>query len=62
MRATAHDGGVGRSGTALAVLAVLSGIGPDDAVVWVREHYHRRAVETRAQRRWIAETSASLGG
>lgn len=56
----ACSGGIGRTGTALGVIAVLSGIAPDDAVTWVREHYHQRAVETRAQRRWIAEATASL--
>ncbi|GAA4690314.1 Protein-tyrosine phosphatase [Promicromonospora umidemergens] len=49
----ACGGGVGRTGTALAVLAVLSGVAPDDAVAWVRTHYHRRAVETRHQKRWV---------
>lgn len=56
----ACSGGIGRTGTGLAVLAVLSGVAPDDAVTWVREHYHQRAVETRAQRRWITEAAASL--
>jgi len=46
-------GGRGRTGTALAVLAVLSGVAPDAAVEWVRGHYHPKAVETRAQRRWV---------
>ena len=46
-------GGVGRTGTALAALAVLDGLEPDEAVVWVRERYHPRAVETRWQRRWL---------
>ncbi|MFI8523524.1 protein-tyrosine phosphatase family protein [Promicromonospora sukumoe] len=55
----ACGGGVGRTGTALSVLAIMSGVAPDDAVAWVRAHYHRRAVETRAQRRWIAEVAAS---
>lgn len=49
----ACGGGAGRTGTALALLAVLSGITPNDAVAWVREHYHQRAVETRAQQRWV---------
>ena len=53
-------GGRGRTGTALALLAVLSGVGPDDAVAWVREHYHPKAVETRPQRRWVAEVGRSL--
>ncbi|GAA2225308.1 hypothetical protein GCM10010413_19870 [Promicromonospora sukumoe] len=55
----ACGGGIGRTGTALSVLAIMSGVAPDDAVAWVRAHYHRRAVETRAQRRWIAEVAAS---
>jgi hypothetical protein len=49
----ACGGGVGRTGTALAVLAVLSGVPADDAVAWVREHYDRHAVETPFQRQWI---------
>ncbi|MEH0983033.1 protein-tyrosine phosphatase family protein [Micromonospora sp. CPCC 205556] len=46
-------GGVGRTGTALAALAVLDGLPSDDAVRWVRERYHPRAVETPWQRRWL---------
>ena len=46
-------GGVGRTGTGLAALAVRAGIPPDEAVAWVRAHYHRRAVETPWQRRWV---------
>ena len=46
-------GGRGRTGTALAVLAVLDGIDPLVAVAWAREHYHPRAVETDWQRRWV---------
>ena len=46
-------GGVGRTGTALAALAVLDGLTPDEAVGWVRGAYHRRAVETPWQRRWL---------
>jgi Protein-tyrosine phosphatase len=46
-------GGVGRTGTALAALAVLDGLTPDQAVAWVRGSYHRRAVETPWQRRWL---------
>ena len=26
---------------------------PDQAVAWVRDHYHRRAIETPWQRRWL---------
>jgi protein-tyrosine phosphatase len=49
----ACGGGVGRTGTALAAVAVLAGLPPEDAVGWVRQHYHRRAVETPWQRRWV---------
>jgi hypothetical protein len=46
-------GGVGRTGTALAALAVLDGLPPDEAVRWVRTWYHPRAVETPWQRWWL---------
>jgi Protein-tyrosine phosphatase len=46
-------GGRGRTGTALACLAVLDGVPADEAVAYVRAHYDRRAVETRAQARFV---------
>jgi hypothetical protein len=46
-------GGVGRTGTALAALAILDGLPPAQAVTWVRRAYHHRAVETPWQRRWL---------
>jgi Protein-tyrosine phosphatase len=46
-------GGVGRTGTALAALAVLDGLSPEDALAWVRREYHPRAVETPWQRWWL---------
>ena len=49
----ACGGGVGRTGTALAAIAVLAGVAPAEAVEWVRRHYNRRAVETPWQRRWV---------
>ena len=49
----ACGGGVGRTGTALAVLAVLSGVPKDEAVDWVRSHHHPRSVETPWQRWWL---------
>jgi hypothetical protein len=49
----ACHGGVGRTGTALAALAILDGLGPAEAVQWVRRGYHPRAVETPWQRRWL---------
>jgi hypothetical protein len=47
-------GGRGRTGTALACLAILDGVPNDRAVAYVREHYDRRAVETPGQRRFVA--------
>lgn len=44
-------GGVGRTGTAIASVAVLEGMAPADAVAWVRARYHHRAVEVPWQRR-----------
>jgi hypothetical protein len=58
----ACGGGVGRTGTALAVLAVMSGVAPDDAVAWVRAHYRPRAVETRRQRRWVESVAVGASG
>lgn len=49
----ACGGGRGRTGTALACIAQLAGVAPDDATAWVREHYHPRAVETPWQRRYV---------
>jgi hypothetical protein len=42
----ACDGGTGRTGTVLGCLAVLAGIPQQDAVGWVRSHYHPWAVES----------------
>jgi hypothetical protein len=50
----ACHGGTGRTGTALACLAVLDGVPAADAVAFVREHYRPRAVETPGQRRFVA--------
>lgn len=50
----ACGGGIGRTGTGLACLAVLDGVEPEEAVGYVRKHYHRHAVETTWQRRYVA--------
>jgi hypothetical protein len=50
-------GGVGRTGTALACLAVLDGLPADAAVGFVRAGYHPRAVETRGQRAFVSRFS-----
>lgn len=47
------SGGRGRTGTALACLVALDTGTTDGAVVWVRAHYDRHAVETPAQRRYV---------
>lgn len=49
----ACSGGQGRTGTALACLAVLDGIPAAEAVAFVRRHYARHAVETPWQRRFV---------
>jgi protein-tyrosine phosphatase len=47
-------GGFGRTGTALACLAVLDGVPGREAVAYIREHYASRAVETPWQRRFAS--------
>jgi hypothetical protein len=54
----ACGGGRGRTGTALACLAVLDGVDPAEAVAWVRRHYRQGAVETPWQRRYVRRFSA----
>jgi hypothetical protein len=49
----ACHGGIGRTGTALAALAVLDGAGRREALQWVRREYHPRAVETPWQAHWL---------
>ena len=46
-------GGHGRTGTALACLAVLVGYPPPDAVAWVRANYCPSAVETAEQESFV---------
>ena len=50
-------GGIGRTGTVIACLAVLAGVPAAEAVAWTRAHYHPRAVETPGQRRWVGSFS-----
>jgi hypothetical protein len=56
----ACGGGRGRTGTALACIAILAGVAPRDAVAYVRRHYDRHAVETPFQRRFVRHTFPSL--
>ncbi len=55
----ACGGGRGRTGTALALIAVLDGVPHDEAVAYVREHYDRHAVETPWQKRYVRSWDTS---
>ncbi|MCI4043610.1 MULTISPECIES: protein-tyrosine phosphatase family protein [unclassified Streptomyces] len=57
----ACGGGTGRTGTALACLAVLDGVPADEAVAFVRAGYRPRAVETPWQRRYVRNFPARRG-
>ncbi len=46
-------GGLGRTGTTLACIAILDGIAPERAVQFVRENYHPKAVETPWQKSFV---------
>ena len=46
-------GGLGRTGTVLACMAILAGVPADEAVEWVRSTYDSRAVETNEQETWV---------
>ncbi|MDR2987304.1 MAG: protein phosphatase [Nocardiopsaceae bacterium] len=48
-------GGRGRTGTALACLAILDGVPGSEAVGFVRANYDPRAVETPWQRRFVKQ-------
>ncbi|GAB2800315.1 protein-tyrosine phosphatase family protein [Actinoallomurus bryophytorum] len=50
----ACGGGVGRTGTVIACLVVLTGYPPADAIAWTRANHHPRAVETPWQRGWVS--------
>ena len=49
----ACGGGRGRTGTAMACLAIIDGVPPIEAVAYVRTHYAPRAIETPWQRRFV---------
>ncbi|MHB1930261.1 MAG: protein-tyrosine phosphatase family protein [Acidimicrobiales bacterium] len=55
----ACGGGRGRTGTALACIAVLDGVSPRQAVTFIRECYDPRAVETPWQRRYVRRFSTA---
>ncbi len=49
----ACTGGRGRTGTALACLAMIDGLRGVDAIRYVRRHYHHRAIETPWQQWYV---------
>lgn len=51
----ACEGGRGRTGTALACIAVIDGVPVEVAVAFVRENHDTRSVETPWQRRYVAD-------
>ncbi|MFN8077366.1 MAG: protein tyrosine phosphatase [Kineosporiaceae bacterium] len=55
-------GARGRTGTALACLAILDGVPPDQAVRFVRQGYHPRAVEMPWQHRFVRRFGADATG
>lgn len=57
----ACDGGTGRTGTAVACLAVLDGVPLTEVVDWVRDHYHPYAVEVDQQEGLISRFAEADG-
>jgi hypothetical protein len=55
-------GGLGRTGTVLACMAVLAGVPPASAVDWVRRAYNPAAVETMAQEQWVRGFADRVSG
>jgi protein-tyrosine phosphatase len=49
----ACNGGKGRTGTALACLAIIDGVPPQEATAFVRAHYSPHAVETPWQKAFV---------
>ena len=52
--------GRSRTGTALAALAVRTGLDADEAVTWVRHNYPPASVITRRQRQWLVSVTPAL--
>lgn len=52
-------GGLGRTGTALACIAAIDGAGASTAIALVRQQYHRRAIETPWQERYVSTFDSS---
>jgi protein-tyrosine phosphatase len=58
----ACGGGRGRTGTALACLAVIDGVPASQAVAFVRQHYDRHAIETPWQKRYVTRFTTPRRG
>ncbi|HEY0447653.1 protein-tyrosine phosphatase family protein [Actinophytocola sp.] len=56
----ACGGGVGRTGTVIACLAVLAGVPAAGAVGWARANFDPRAVETPWQRAWVGRFAGTV--
>lgn len=54
-------GGLGRTGTVLACMAILAGVPAESAVQWVRNNYDPEAVETTDQEQWVLWFASALG-
>lgn len=54
-------GGLGRTGTVIACMAVLAGVAPEKAVSWARRNYDRDAIETHEQEQWVLWFAAEVG-
>ncbi len=55
-------GGIGRTGTVLACMAVLSGVATATAIEWVRSNYSVYAVEEAEQEEWVRDFAARVKG
>lgn len=55
-------GGHGRTGTALAILAALTGVAPEDPADFIHERYCYRAIETRSQCSYIKKIAGLSTG
>ena len=54
-------GGVGRTGTALAILAIMDGMDPEAAVEFVQREYNPDSATSHAQRGYLMDMDAGLG-
>lgn len=54
-------GGRGRTGTAMACLAIIDGVPAAESVAYVREHYSSHAVETFWQKRYVRRFVPTVG-